>query len=89
MERRGGLHLGVDYCHATSGPVTFERLAGTFVLIINAVGAKLDADAYLSLLARGHSYAARGSVPQTRRRRQPCSPPPRVYARRPTRWVLR
>jgi uncharacterized zinc-type alcohol dehydrogenase-like protein len=46
-----GLRLGADHYHATSDPETFEQLAGTFDLIINTVSAKIDVDAYLSLLA--------------------------------------
>ncbi|MDQ0946993.1 putative zinc-type alcohol dehydrogenase-like protein [Streptomyces phaeochromogenes] len=46
-----GLRLGADHYHATSDPVTFEQLAGTFDLIVNTVSAKLDLDAYLGLLA--------------------------------------
>ena len=45
-----GLRLGADHYHATSDPVTFEQLAGTFDLIVNTVSAKLDLDAYLGLL---------------------------------------
>jgi uncharacterized zinc-type alcohol dehydrogenase-like protein len=46
-----GLRLGADHYHATSDPETFKQLAGTFDLIINTVSAKVDVDAYLSLLA--------------------------------------
>jgi alcohol dehydrogenase (NADP+) len=46
-----GLRLGADHYHATSDPGTFEELAGTFDLIVNTVSAKIDLDAYLSLLA--------------------------------------
>ena len=46
-----GLRLGADHYHATSDPETFKQLAGTFDLIINTVSAKIDVDAYLSLLA--------------------------------------
>ena len=46
-----GLRLGADHYHATGDPATFERLAGSFDLIINTVSAKLDLDAYLGLLA--------------------------------------
>ncbi|MFJ9714073.1 NAD(P)-dependent alcohol dehydrogenase [Streptomyces sp. NPDC101234] len=48
-----GLRLGADHYYATSDPATFEELAGTFDLIVNTVSAKLDLDAYLSLLAVG------------------------------------
>jgi uncharacterized zinc-type alcohol dehydrogenase-like protein len=45
------LRLGADHYYATSDPETFEKLAGSFDLIINTVSAKIDVDAYLSLLA--------------------------------------
>jgi uncharacterized zinc-type alcohol dehydrogenase-like protein len=46
-----GLRLGADHYYATSDPETFEKLAGSFDLIINTVSARIDLDAYLSLLA--------------------------------------
>ncbi|MCX5356250.1 NAD(P)-dependent alcohol dehydrogenase [Streptomyces mirabilis] len=46
-----GLRLGADHYHATSDPDTFEQLAGTFDVIVNTVSARIDLDAYLSLLA--------------------------------------
>jgi uncharacterized zinc-type alcohol dehydrogenase-like protein len=45
-----GKRLGADAYFATSDPQTFERLAGTFDLIINTVSAPLDWNAYLNLL---------------------------------------
>ncbi|MER6785104.1 NAD(P)-dependent alcohol dehydrogenase [Streptomyces sp. NPDC000658] len=48
-----GLRLGADHYHATSDTATFEELAGTFDLIVNTVSARLDVDAYLSLLGVG------------------------------------
>ncbi|HET9382431.1 MAG TPA: NAD(P)-dependent alcohol dehydrogenase [Streptomyces sp.] len=45
-----GLKLGADHYYATSDPATFERLAGTFDLIVSTVSAPLDFGAYLSLL---------------------------------------
>jgi alcohol dehydrogenase (NADP+) len=50
-KKEDGLRLGADHYYATSDPETFEKLAGTFDLIINTVSAKIDVDAYLSLLA--------------------------------------
>ncbi|OYD07133.1 NAD(P)-dependent alcohol dehydrogenase [Paludifilum halophilum] len=50
-KKEDGLRLGADHYYATSDPETFEKLAGTFDLIINTVSAKLDVNAYLSLLA--------------------------------------
>jgi len=46
-----GLRLGADAYYATSDPDTFQKLAGSFDLIVNTVSAKVDLDAYLSLLA--------------------------------------
>lgn len=46
-----GLRLGADHYYATSDSDTFEQLARSFDLIINTVSAKIDVDAYLSLLA--------------------------------------
>ncbi|GGP89644.1 NAD(P)-dependent alcohol dehydrogenase [Streptomyces roseolilacinus] len=45
-----GRKLGADHFHATSDPATFEKLAGTFDLIVSTVSAPLDFSAYLSLL---------------------------------------
>lgn len=52
-KREDGLALGADEYHATSDPGTFERLAGSFDLIVNTVSAKIDLDGYLSLLGSG------------------------------------
>lgn len=46
-----GLRFGADHYYATSDPDTFAALAGSFDLIVNTVSAKIDLDAYLSLLA--------------------------------------
>lgn len=45
-----GLKLGADSYYATSEQETFEKLGGTFDLIINTVSAKINLDAYLGLL---------------------------------------
>jgi alcohol dehydrogenase (NADP+) len=50
-KQEDGLRLGADNYFATSDPSTFERLAGTFDLIINTVSASIDISAYLQLLA--------------------------------------
>jgi len=50
-KREDGLRLGADHYYATGDPATFEALAGSFDLIVNTVSAKIDLDAYLSLLA--------------------------------------
>lgn len=49
-KKEDGLQFGaVDY-YATSNPETFEKLAGSFDLMINTVSAKIDMDAYFGLL---------------------------------------
>lgn len=45
-----GLKLGADSYYATNEPETFEKLSGTFDLIINTVSAKINLDAYLGML---------------------------------------
>ncbi|WP_110927918.1 NAD(P)-dependent alcohol dehydrogenase [Bacillus massiliglaciei] len=49
-KKEDGLKFGADHYYATSDPKTFETLAGTFDLIINTVSAKINLDAYFSLL---------------------------------------
>jgi alcohol dehydrogenase (NADP+) len=49
-KKEDGLQFGASEYYATSDPATFEKLAGTFDLIINTVSAKIDISAYLSLL---------------------------------------
>jgi uncharacterized zinc-type alcohol dehydrogenase-like protein len=51
-KQEDGLRLGADHYYATSDPATFEQLGGTFDFIINSVSAKIDINAYLSLLRR-------------------------------------
>ncbi|MFE8599250.1 NAD(P)-dependent alcohol dehydrogenase [Archangium violaceum] len=50
-KKEDGLRLGADHYYATKDLETFKKLAGTFDLIVNTVSAKIDLDAYLSLLA--------------------------------------
>jgi uncharacterized zinc-type alcohol dehydrogenase-like protein len=50
-KREDGLRLGADDYYATGDPDAFEQLAGSFDLIVNTVSAKVNLDAYLSLLA--------------------------------------
>ncbi len=45
------LRLGADHFQATGDPEAFKNLAKSFDLIVNTVSAKVDLDAYLSLLA--------------------------------------
>ncbi|WP_117170105.1 NAD(P)-dependent alcohol dehydrogenase [Paraliobacillus sediminis] len=49
-KREDGLQFGANDYYATSDPETFNKLAGTFDLIINTVSAQIDINAYLSLL---------------------------------------
>jgi uncharacterized zinc-type alcohol dehydrogenase-like protein len=50
-KKEDGLKLGADHYYATSDPETFKKLAGSFDLIINTVSAKIDLNAFLSLLS--------------------------------------
>ena len=50
-KKEDALRLGADNHYDTSDEETFKKLAGNFDLIINAVSAKIDIDAYLKLLA--------------------------------------
>jgi uncharacterized zinc-type alcohol dehydrogenase-like protein len=45
-----GLRLGADEYYATSNPETFDKLAGSFDLILNTVSANLNMADYLGLL---------------------------------------
>ncbi|MFF3498868.1 NAD(P)-dependent alcohol dehydrogenase [Streptomyces sp. NPDC003247] len=56
-----GLRLGADHYHATSDPETFEKLAGTFDLILSTVSAPLDLGAYLSLLRTDGAFVNVGA----------------------------
>ncbi|MDQ0656481.1 D-arabinose 1-dehydrogenase-like Zn-dependent alcohol dehydrogenase [Paenibacillus sp. W2I17] len=49
-KKEDGLQFGADHYFATSEPETFEKLAGTFDLMINTVSANIDINAYFSLL---------------------------------------
>ncbi|BBE24087.1 hypothetical protein MN0502_29700 [Arthrobacter sp. MN05-02] len=49
-KQEDGRRFGAAHYYATSDPDTFKQLANTFDLIINTVSAKIDLDAYLSLL---------------------------------------
>ncbi|MFE6822233.1 NAD(P)-dependent alcohol dehydrogenase [Streptomyces sp. NPDC057690] len=50
-KQEDGLRLGADHYYATSDPSTFEDLVGSFDIVLNTISAKIDVDAYLSLLA--------------------------------------
>lgn len=58
-----GLRLGADHYYATSDPVTFTKIAHSFDLIVNTVSAKVDLDAYLSLLAVDGALVNVGAPP--------------------------
>jgi len=60
-KQEDGLRLGADHYYATSDPSTFSELAGSFDLVLNTVSAKIDVDAYLSLLAVGGSMVNVGA----------------------------
>jgi alcohol dehydrogenase (NADP+) len=49
-KKEDGLRFGAKHYHATSDKDTFKKLRSSFDLILNTVSAKLDIDAYLSLL---------------------------------------
>jgi alcohol dehydrogenase (NADP+) len=63
-KQEDGLRLGADHYYATSDETTFEDLAGTFDLIVNTVSAKIDVNAYLSLLAVGGALVNVGAPPE-------------------------
>lgn len=49
-KKEDGLKLGADHYYATNDPQTFEKLAGSFDLIICTVGTEIDWNTYLNLL---------------------------------------
>ncbi|WP_042147821.1 NAD(P)-dependent alcohol dehydrogenase [Paucisalibacillus sp. EB02] len=49
-KKEDGFRFGADHYYATNDPETFNKLAGYFDLIINTVSAKIDINAYFSLL---------------------------------------
>ena len=49
-KQQDGLNFGAKDYYATNDPETFKKLSGSFDLIINTVSAKIDMDAYFSLL---------------------------------------
>jgi uncharacterized zinc-type alcohol dehydrogenase-like protein len=51
QKKDDAIRLGADNYYSTSDIETFNKLAGSLDLIINTVSAKIDIDAYLSLLA--------------------------------------
>lgn len=63
-KREDGLKLGATGYYATNDPDTFTTLAGTFDLILNTVSARVDMDAYLSLLGTGGTLVSVGIPPE-------------------------
>lgn len=63
-KQEDGLRLGANHYYATSDPVTFEKLAGSFDLIVNTVSAKIDMQAYLSLLVLDGTLVNVGAPPE-------------------------
>lgn len=49
-KQEDGRRMGADHFFATSDPRTFERLRGSFDMIINTVSVELDMNSYLNLL---------------------------------------
>jgi uncharacterized zinc-type alcohol dehydrogenase-like protein len=45
-----GRRMGADHFFATSDPKTFEKLKGSFDMVINTVSVELDMNSYLNLL---------------------------------------
>lgn len=58
-----GLKLGADAYYATEDDATFEKLAGSFDLIINTVSAPIDIDRFLSLLGIDGTLVSVGAPP--------------------------
>jgi len=63
-KQEDGLRLGAAHYYATSNPETFEKLAGSFDLVLNTVSAAIDVDAYLSLLAVDGALVNVGAPPE-------------------------
>jgi uncharacterized zinc-type alcohol dehydrogenase-like protein len=63
-KKEDGLRLGADHYYATSDESTFTTLANTFDLIINTVSAKIDINAYLSLLRLDGTVVNVGAPPE-------------------------
>jgi alcohol dehydrogenase (NADP+) len=49
-KQEDGRRMGADHFVATSDPMTFEKLKGSFDMIINTVSVELDMNSYLNLL---------------------------------------
>ena len=62
-KKEDSMRLGAKDFAVTKDPVTFEKLAGTFHLILNTVSAPTDLNAYLGLLRRDGTMVLLG-VPE-------------------------
>ncbi|MGO4462264.1 NAD(P)-dependent alcohol dehydrogenase [Streptomyces sp. M-16] len=60
-KKEDGLRLGASHYYATSDETTFEKLAGSFDLILSTVSAPLPLDAYLGLLKFGGAFVNVGA----------------------------
>ncbi|OXS79921.1 NAD(P)-dependent alcohol dehydrogenase [Domibacillus enclensis] len=63
-KKEDGLAFGAAHYYATQDPKTFEKLAGTFDLIINTVSAQIDINGYLSLLTLDGALVNVGAPPE-------------------------
>ncbi|WP_369040606.1 zinc-binding dehydrogenase, partial [Stenotrophomonas maltophilia] len=63
-KQEDGLKLGADHYYATEDDETFEKLHGTFDLIINTISAKIDLDQFLSLLTIDGTMVNVGAPPE-------------------------
>jgi uncharacterized zinc-type alcohol dehydrogenase-like protein len=63
-KKEDGLKLGADHYYATADAETFEKLKGSFDLILNTVSAEIDLDQFLSLLAVDGTMVNVGAPPE-------------------------
>jgi uncharacterized zinc-type alcohol dehydrogenase-like protein len=63
-KQQDGLRLGADHYYATNDEDTFDKLAGSFDLIVNTVSAPLPMDRYLGLLRLDGALVNVGAPPE-------------------------
>jgi uncharacterized zinc-type alcohol dehydrogenase-like protein len=63
-KRQDAKRLGADHFYPTSDPETFQKLKGSFDLIVNTVSAQMDWNLYLDLLKMDGSLVVLGVPPQ-------------------------